>query len=65
VSGLSFPVIKGQALRIVLVLRGPDGRELARNLYLDPFNPPPHPEGHPQRMEQEIGMRLWWAGTEN
>jgi hypothetical protein len=47
-----------------LLLRASDGRELARNVYLDPFNHPPHPEGHPGRMDPEMGMRLWWAGEE-
>jgi beta-mannosidase len=46
---------------VELVLRGPDGRELARNLYRDPFHFPAHPQGHPQRMDHELGMRLWWA----
>jgi beta-mannosidase len=62
VGDLSFPVQKGVAYRVVLSLRAPTGRELARNVYLDPFNNPPRPEGHPRRMDPEIGMRLWWAG---
>jgi beta-mannosidase len=59
---LSFAVEKDVAYRVVLSLRAPDGRELARNVYLDPFHHPQRPEGHPGRMDPEIGMRLWWAG---
>jgi beta-mannosidase len=62
VGRLSFEVKKGIAYRVVLWLRAPDGRVLARNVYLDPFDHPPHPEGHPQRWDTELGMRLWWAG---
>lgn len=62
VGSLSFPVKKEVAYQVVLVLRGHDGRELARNVYRDPFHHPPHPEGHPSRIDPELGMRLWWAG---
>jgi beta-mannosidase len=62
VGNLSFQVKKGLAYRVVLLLRASDGRELARNVYLDPFNHLSRPEGHPGRMDPELGMRLWWAG---
>jgi hypothetical protein len=62
VGDLTFPVTTGVAYRVALLLRAADGRELARNVYVDPFHHPPHPDGHPQRMDQELGMRLWWAG---
>jgi beta-mannosidase len=65
VGDLSFKVTPSVAYRVTLILRAADGRELARNLYRDPFQHPPHPEGHPQRMDQEIGMRLWWAGEKD
>jgi hypothetical protein len=42
-------------------VRAPDGRELARNTYRDPFHHPRQPQGHPDQMDHEIGMRLWWA----
>lgn len=48
--------------RVALNLYKLNGKEIARNVYIDPFNPPKHPEGHPDRMDHEIGMRLWWAG---
>lgn len=64
VGALSFETKRGLAYRVVLLLRASDGRELARNVYWDPFNHPPRPEGHPGRMDPEMGMRLWWAGEE-
>jgi|SRR5271157_1186014 len=62
VGDLSFQVQKGVAYRLALRLRAPDGRELARNVYLDPFHHPRLPEGYALRMDPDIGMRLWWAG---
>ena len=64
VGDLSFQVQTATAYRVLLRLRKPDGRELARNVYLDPFHHPPHPRDHPMRMDPEIGMRLWWAGED-
>jgi beta-mannosidase len=64
IGDLAFPVTKGAVYQIKLVLRGPDGRELARNVYRDPFNHPAHPRGHPERIDHELGMRLWWAGED-
>jgi hypothetical protein len=45
VGSLSFPVQKELVYRVALSLYAPDGRELARNIYLDPFHHPPLPEG--------------------
>jgi beta-mannosidase len=64
VADLKFKVDPAEQYRIDLVLRGADGSELARNLYRDPFHFPAHPQGHPARMDQELGMRLWWAGEQ-
>jgi beta-mannosidase len=61
VADLDFRPQEGTAYHILLSLRSRDGRELARNIYRNPFQPQPHPEGHPNRMDHEIGMRLWWA----
>jgi beta-mannosidase len=65
VADLAFEVHPDARYQVALVLRGSDGRVLARNLYQDPFHPPAHPQGHPDRMDHEIGMRLWWAGESN
>jgi len=62
VGSLSFQAQRGLAYRVALMLRAPDGRELARNLYVDPFHHPPLPEGYSRRMDPDLGMRLWWAG---
>jgi beta-mannosidase len=61
-ADLAFEVRPDLRYQVALVLRGPDGRVIARNLYRDPFHPPAHPQGHPARFDHEIGMRLWWAG---
>jgi beta-mannosidase len=58
---LGLPATPAMCREVVLVLRGPDGALLARNTYIDPLVHPPHPEGHPQRMDHELGMRLYWA----
>jgi len=62
VGSLSFQVQKATVYRVTLWLRAPDGRELARNVYVDPFHHPPRPQGYSRRMDPDIGMRLWWAG---
>jgi len=54
-------LISDNCREITLTLRNPAGRILARNLYRDPFNHPPRPEGYPHRMDHELGMRLYWA----
>jgi len=61
VADLKFQIDPAVRYRIALELRGPDGRELAGNVYRDPFHFPAHPRGHPARMDHELGMRLWWA----
>jgi beta-mannosidase len=61
VGDLRFPVEKSVEYRVFLTLHAADDRQIASNVYPNPFNPPPHPHGHPQRMDHEIGMRLWWA----
>jgi beta-mannosidase len=58
---LELPATPEACREVVLVLRGPDGALLARNTYPDPLVHPPHPAGHPERMDHELGMRLYWA----
>jgi hypothetical protein len=62
IGELSFPVDDKVVYRVELTLSGPDGQVHARNVYLDPFHHPERPEGYFQRMDHELGMRLWWAG---
>jgi len=59
-----FDVKAGETYKIVLDLLASGGRILAHNTYLDPFRPQPRPQGYPDRMDDELGMRLWWAGQE-
>ncbi|MBI2942498.1 MAG: beta-galactosidase [Chloroflexi bacterium] len=61
VGDLRFPVPPESVRCVALTLRDAEGRALARNLYRDPFRHPPHPAGHPQRMDHELGMRLYWG----
>ena len=61
VSNLSFPVEVGKSYRVSLFLRDAEGNLLAKNVYLNPFQHPPHPKGHPGRMSHELGMRLYWV----
>jgi hypothetical protein len=46
---------------VVLELTGPHGEALAHNTYINPFQLQSRPEGYPNRMDEELGMRLWWA----
>jgi beta-mannosidase len=62
IGDLAFAVNPDRVYRVVLDLASKDGRPLAHNDYVDPFHHPKCPKGYPQRMDQELGMRLWWAG---
>jgi beta-mannosidase len=61
VGDLVFTVDPGRSYCVALMLRSANGKALARNIYRDPFHPVPHPDGHPHRLEHELGMRLFWA----
>jgi hypothetical protein len=61
IRDLKFPVKEGEAYRVVLELTGPHGEALAHNTYINPFQLQSRPEGYPNRMDEELGMRLWWA----
>jgi beta-mannosidase len=61
IRDLKFPVKEGEEYRVALELTGPHGEVLACNNYIDPFQLQPRPEGYPERMDNELGMRLWWA----
>jgi hypothetical protein len=62
IRDFGFELREGETYQIVLELLAADGKVLARNTYLDPFKPQPRPEGYADRMDDELGMRLWWAG---
>ena len=62
VADLNFAAAPGRTYRVVLNLESKDGKILSHNEYDDPFHHPQRPEGFPERMDHELGMRLWWAG---
>jgi len=62
IRDLTFPVKTGETYQVVLDLIASDGRVLAHNTYIDPFRPQARPAGYPERMDDELGMRIWWAG---
>jgi len=62
VADLNFAAAPSQTYRVVLNLESKDGKILSHNEYDDPFHHPERPEGFPERMDHELGMRLWWAG---
>lgn len=64
IRDFGFTVQDGVSYSVVLVLLGPDGRVLAHNTYTDPFQPQARPKGYPERIDDELGMRLWWAGAQ-
>ncbi len=61
VSDLSFPVAADRGYRVRLAMHDAEGHLLAANTYEDPFRHPPHPQGHPDPMSHELGMRLFGA----
>jgi beta-mannosidase len=58
----SFAMKDEETYNVELDLWSADGKPLARNRYVDPFHPQPRPKDYPDRMDEELGMRLWWAG---
>ena len=61
VSDLVFPTRPEETQRVSLWIHDSSGALLCENVYEDPFRHPPHPKGHPSRMNHDIGMRLYWA----
>jgi beta-mannosidase len=61
VAGLAFAVRDEVRYTVRLLMYDAQGALLARNTYVDAFHPPPHPRGHPQRVSNALGVRLWWA----
>jgi hypothetical protein len=60
-ADLSFEVRPGAVYRVSLLLQDRDGKTIAKNIYNDAFNHPAHPRGHPNRLDQGLGMRVYWA----
>lgn len=55
----SFKLESDTHYNVIFQLVDASGNELARNTYRDAFVHPPHPEGHPDRLDEELGMRLF------
>jgi beta-mannosidase len=62
IRDFTFAMTEGETYNVELDLWSADGRVLAHNVYANPFQPQPRPKGYPDRMDDELGMRLWWAG---
>jgi hypothetical protein len=62
VADLNFAAAPERTYHVVLNLESKAGKILSHNEYDDPFHHPRRPEGFPERMDHELGMRLWWAG---
>jgi len=62
IRDFTFSVKNSEVYTVVLELEAPNGEVLAHNVYVDPFRPQARPRGEPERIDDEIGMRLWWAG---
>ena len=61
VCDFNFSVEAGSQYRVTLVLSDKAGNIIAKNIYDDPFNHPPHPKGQPGNASHRFGMRLYKA----
>lgn len=61
IRDLSFPVDRSKSYDIKLDLVAANGALLTHNEYVNPFKALPLPQGYPDRMDDELGVRLWWA----
>ena len=59
VCDFSLDLKAGRHYDVILQLDHSSGEVLTRNVYRDAFVHPPHPEGHPDRLDEELGMRLF------
>ena len=61
ISDLVFDVNDNIIYQVVLIIKDKNDHIISRNVYKDPFHHPTHPKGHPLRIDQELGVRLYWA----
>jgi hypothetical protein len=61
ISDFRFSLKPGETYKVVLELSASDGKTLAHNIYINPCQLQPRPSGYPDRVDDELGMRLWWA----
>jgi len=62
IRDFAFKMRADETYDLDLELSSPDGKVLSHNTYVNPFEPQPRPKGFPDRMDDELGMRLWWPG---
>ena len=62
IRDFTFAMKDGEKYAVSLELVSSEGKVLAHNAYVDPFTVLGLPKGFPERMDDELGMRLWWAG---
>jgi len=62
IRDFNMAVNADEKYQVVLDLLAADGKTLAHNVYDNAFQAQPRPEGYADRMDDELGMRLWWAG---
>jgi beta-mannosidase len=65
IRDFTFPIKDGETYNVELELWSAEGKVLAHNFYFNPFQPQPLPKDFPDRMDEELGMRLWWAGDKS
>lgn len=56
----SFSIKTDTKYNILLSIHDSKGKLITSNTYINPFHHPVHPKGHPDRMSNELGMRLYW-----
>ena len=61
VCDFGFEVDAESTYRVTLTLADKSGGIIAKNIYADPFNHPPHPQGQPGRASHYFGMRIYNA----
>jgi beta-mannosidase len=65
IRDFAFSLKEGETYNVELDLWSADGKLVAHNSYVDPFHPQPRPKDYPDRLDEELGMRLWWAGEKS
>ena len=61
VCEISFTPEENKNYDIFLSVFDSSGKQIAHNKYINVFKKTKHPDGHPMRIDHELGMRLFWA----
>lgn len=65
VADLEFLPDPHREYTVQLELRNVQGERITKNIYEKAFNPPEHPEGHPEYVHHRIGMRTFGPWKED